>query len=76
MLYFKFNPLYKRWNLISNQQDKVAENGIEVGSNVWIAAQCSVLKGAKIGDEAIIGSQSLVSFEIPQNGIVVGTSAN
>lgn len=53
----------------------VAEDGIIIGEDVWIAAQCSILKGARIHNHAVIGAQSLVNSEIPENAIAVGTPA-
>lgn len=41
-----------------------------IGKNVWIAANCCILKGAKIGDNSIIGAGCVVSGEIPANTIV------
>ena len=65
----------KAASLIREQADDAAEGGIVIGSDVWIAAQCTILKGAKIHDHAVIGAQSLVNSEIPENAIVVGTPA-
>ena len=65
----------KAGELIKNQPDDVADEGIYIGRDVWIAAQCVILKGAKINDGAIIGAQSLVNSEIPANAIAVGTPA-
>ena len=65
----------KAGQLIINQDDDVAEDGITIGSDVWIASQCVILKGAKINDGAVIGAQSLVNCEIPSNAIAVGTPA-
>ena len=59
--------------MIREQEDDVAENGIFIGNDVWIAARCVILKGAKINDGAVIGAQSLVNCEIPANAIAVGT---
>lgn len=61
--------------LIREQEDSAEERGIVIGSDVWIAAQCSILKGACIHDHAVIGAQSLVNSEIPENTIAVGTPA-
>ena len=65
----------KDGQLIQDQADEVAEEGIVIGNDVWIAAQCMILKGAKINDGAVIGAQTLVNCEIPKNAIVVGTPA-
>jgi acetyltransferase-like isoleucine patch superfamily enzyme len=65
----------KAGELIRNQPDDVAEDGIYIGEDVWIAAQCVILKGAKINNGAIIGAKSLVNSEIPANAIAVGVPA-
>lgn len=65
----------KAGELIRHQKDDVAEDGIYIGNDVWIASQCVILKGAKINDGAVIGAQSLVNSEIPANAIAVGTPA-
>lgn len=44
---------------------------IEIGKNVWIGAGCTILKGSKIGENSIIGAQSIVKGEIPANTIYI-----
>lgn len=63
----------KKGKNIREQQDDSAPNGITIGDDVWIGMQCSILKGANIGNGAVIGAQSLVNKEVPENAIVVGT---
>ena len=46
-----------------------------IGSDVWLAANVTVLKGSKISDGAVIGAKSLVKGEIPENAIAVGIPA-
>lgn len=65
----------KRYALIKDQPMDTAENGIEIGEYVWIAAQYMILRGAKINNHAIFGAQALVNSEIPENAIVVGAPA-
>ena len=52
-----------------------SKNGIKIGDNTIIAGQCSILKGARIHNHAVIGAQSLVNSEIPENAIALGTPA-
>lgn len=40
---------------------------VEIGKNVWIGANCVILKGSKIGDNSVIAAGSLVRGEIPSN---------
>ena len=63
----------KKGNLIREQADDAAPNGITIGDDVWIGAQCSILKGAQIDDGAVIGVQSLVNKHVPANAIMAGT---
>jgi len=48
---------------------------IEIGDDVWIGAGAIVLPGVKIGSGAIIGAQSLVSKDLPENTICAGIPA-
>ncbi len=43
-----------------------------IGKNVWIAARATILPGVNIGDNSVIGSNTLVSKNIPPNSLVVG----
>lgn len=48
---------------------------IEIGRDVWIGAHSVVLAGARIGDGAVIGANSLVRGEIPAYSVAVGSPA-
>lgn len=48
---------------------------ITIGSDVWIGAAVTILKGVKIGDGAVIGAGSLVTKDVAKNSIVVGNPA-
>jgi len=43
---------------------------VEIGSNVWIGANCVILRGTKIGDNCVIGANSVVKGEIAANSVV------
>lgn len=43
---------------------------ITIGKNVWIAANCTILKGVTIGDNSIIGAGCVVSLDVPANTLV------
>jgi acetyltransferase-like isoleucine patch superfamily enzyme len=45
--------------------------GVEIGSNVWIGANCVILPGTSIGDEVTIGAGCIISGEIPSKSTVV-----
>lgn len=48
---------------------------IDIGKNVWLGDGVAVLAGAKIGDGAIIGANSVVTGTIPPATIAVGAPA-
>lgn len=42
---------------------------IKIGNNVWIGANCVILKGVNIGDSAVVAAGSVVTKDIPSNTI-------
>jgi acetyltransferase-like isoleucine patch superfamily enzyme len=48
---------------------------IIIGSNVWIGDKVTILGGVKIGDNVIIGANSVVTKDIPSNTMVAGVPA-
>ena len=45
---------------------------IIIEDNVWIAANCVVLKNVRIGSGSVIGAGSIVTHDIPENVVAVG----
>jgi acetyltransferase-like isoleucine patch superfamily enzyme len=52
-----------------------SRSGVSIGKNVWIAANCVVLPGVTIGDDAVISAGSLVSTDVPAAEIWRGVPA-
>lgn len=48
---------------------------IYIGENSWIGARAVLLKGARIGEGAIVGAAALVDFEVPPYAVVGGNPA-
>ncbi|MGI4790067.1 MAG: acyltransferase [Janthinobacterium lividum] len=48
---------------------------IRIGRNVWIGGKATIVKGVTIGDNAIVGANSVVTHDIPANAIAVGAPA-
>ena len=46
-----------------------------IGNNVWIGDKASVLGGVHIGDNVIVGANSVVTKDVPSNSIVAGIPA-
>ena len=59
--------------LISRPMD--IRGGVEIGDHAWLGARVTVLDGVKIGKHAIIGAHSLVTTDVPDWGVAVGSPA-
>ncbi len=44
---------------------------IKVGNNVWIGANCTILKGVTIGDNVVIAANSTITKNIKSNTIII-----
>jgi acetyltransferase-like isoleucine patch superfamily enzyme len=53
----------------------VSRGGVTIGEDVWLGFQAIVLDGVTIGRGAIIGAGSLVTRDIPDLAVAVGTPA-
>jgi len=51
---------------------RVKSAPIHIGKNVFIGANCTILKGVNIGDGAVIGAASLISHDIPAGALAAG----
>lgn len=48
---------------------------ILIKKNAWIGARVSILPGVTIGENAIVGTGSVVTKDIPDNAVAVGNPA-
>jgi len=48
---------------------------IVIGNNVWIGDKATILGGVHIGDNVIIGANSVVTHDIPSNSMAAGMPA-
>lgn len=46
---------------------------IVIGNNVWVGANCTILKGSTIGNNAVIAAGSIVKRNVLDNEIYFGT---
>jgi acetyltransferase-like isoleucine patch superfamily enzyme len=53
----------------------IYKRDVVVGSNVWIGYGACVLRGVQIGDNSIIGTNSVVTRDVPANAVVAGIPA-
>lgn len=72
---FLYNPQY---GFIEDSESAVYDRfGLktEIGNDVWIGTNATILQGVKIGDGAVVGANSLVSKDVPPYAIVGGCPA-
>ncbi|WP_425548467.1 DapH/DapD/GlmU-related protein [Brevibacterium yomogidense] len=48
---------------------------IVIGTNVWIGSNATVLAGVTIGAHAVVAAGSVVTKDVPENAVVVGSPA-
>ena len=53
----------------------IYKRDVEVGSNVWIGYGACVLRGVRVGDNSVIGTNSVVTKDVPANAVVGGIPA-
>jgi acetyltransferase-like isoleucine patch superfamily enzyme len=53
----------------------IYKRDVVVGSNVWIGYGACVLRGVSVGDNAVIGTNAVVTKDVPANAIVGGVPA-
>lgn len=65
------HPIY---DLKTRQRINPAKDVI-IGNHVWIAPNTKIMKGANIGNNSIIGSNTMVTKSLPSNCLAVGSPA-
>lgn len=52
-----------------------AHDKVTLGSNIWIGRNVTILRGVTIGNNVLIGNGSIVTKDIPDNSVAVGSPA-
>ena len=63
------NPTLRRYEMQFNRD-------IHIGENAWIGAGTIILPGVTIGKNSVIGAGAVVTRDIPDNVLAVGTPAH
>jgi acetyltransferase-like isoleucine patch superfamily enzyme len=53
----------------------IYKRDVRVGSNCWIGYGACILRGVTIGDNAVIGTNTVVTKDVPANAVAAGTPA-
>ena len=61
--------------LFKNTPYDETRTGVVIGTNVWVAANCVILPGVTIGDNAVIAAGSVVNRSVPPNELWGGVPA-
>jgi acetyltransferase-like isoleucine patch superfamily enzyme len=71
------DPIQRKYEV--TRSDKYNKNikckPVTIKENVWIGANCIILKGVTIGENSVIGTGSIVTKSIPSNVIAAGNPA-
>jgi acetyltransferase-like isoleucine patch superfamily enzyme len=57
------------------REQGIYKREVNVGSNVWIGYGACVLRGVQVGDNAVIGTNAVVTSDVPANAVVAGIPA-
>lgn len=53
----------------------IYKEDVVVGANVWIGYGAAILRGVRVGDNSVIGTNSVVTRDVPANAVVGGVPA-
>jgi acetyltransferase-like isoleucine patch superfamily enzyme len=57
------------------REQGIYKRDVGIGHNVWIGYGACVLRGVTVGDNAVIGTSSVVTADVPANAVVGGSPA-
>lgn len=58
-----------------NERQGLLLSPVHIKKNAWIGAGATILPGVTIGENAVVGAGSLVTKDVPDNAVVVGSPA-
>lgn len=69
------NANFDELKIPPNNRKLYSKGPVQIGKNVWIGTNVSIMPGVSIGDCAIIGANSVVTHDVPAACIAVGAPA-
>lgn len=66
---------YEEANVRPIMRNLVSKGRIVIGNNVWIGDKVTILSGVKLGNNVIVGANSVVTQSFPDNCMIAGVPA-
>jgi acetyltransferase-like isoleucine patch superfamily enzyme len=57
------------------REQGIYKRDVEIGANCWIGYGACILRGVRVGDNASVGTNSVVTRDVPANAVVGGVPA-
>lgn len=57
------------------REQGIYKRDVRVGNNVWVGYGACILRGARVGDNCVIGTDSIVTKDVPDDAVVAGVPA-
>jgi acetyltransferase-like isoleucine patch superfamily enzyme len=57
------------------REQGIYKRDVHVGHNVWIGYGACILRGVRVGNNCVIGTNSVVTRDVPENAVVAGLPA-
>lgn len=48
---------------------------VNIGENVWIGSNATILPGVNLGNNAVVAAGAVVTKDVPENTVVIGVPA-
>ena len=69
------NHDFSRTDIPIIQQPSVTKGGISIGDGAWLGARATILDGANVGHDSIVGAGAVVLESLPESVIAAGVPA-
>lgn len=72
---FIYDSYYEVFDKSEVARNDKFDKETEIGNDVWIGCNSTILRGVHIGDGAVVGANSLVNRDVPPYAVVAGCPA-